>query len=118
VNIALVGLTRERACGGSKASATYTFSIFDRDKKTRAEIILTDGGFEIIEKMGNGAKVAARLALERLLAAGRDPSEEPIFLRIPYPHAEYFATCGSFHESLDRCDQFFATCCGMKPVKE
>lgn len=78
MNIAVAGLSRERSFGGSKASATYTFSIFDGVAKTRAEVILADGGFEIIEQRGKDAEVAAKLALERLLlercAHSRDQS--------------------------------------------
>jgi len=100
VNIAVAGLTRERAYKGSKGSATYTFSIFDRAVKTRAEVILTDGGFEIIERRGKAAEAAAKLALEQLLLEGCDPFKTPIFLRISYSRAEYFSKFGYFHQSL------------------
>jgi hypothetical protein len=64
--------------------------------KTRAEVILTDGGFEIIERRGKDAKAAARMALDRFLATGSNPFETPIFLRIPYRHAEHFSNYGNF----------------------
>jgi hypothetical protein len=100
VNIAVAGLSREWSFGGSKASATYTFSIFDGVVKTRAEVILADGGFEIIEQRGKDAEAAAKLALERLLLERCAHLERPIFIRISYPHAEYFSKYGYFHQSF------------------
>ena len=98
--IALVGLDREKALVRHKSSATYTFSITNGAVKARAEVILVDGGSEVIEGKGKNPKRAARLALERLLANGKDPFETPIFLRIPYLHARYFSKYGDFHESF------------------
>jgi|SRR5271166_5684134 len=51
-DIALVSLSRERAYANYKASATYTFTVSNGRVKTYAEVILTDGSFEIIEKKG------------------------------------------------------------------
>lgn len=99
VDIQFAHLNRERKCRGSKGSTTFTFDILN-GSSTRAEVIFTDGGVEIIEQCGQDAKKAARLALERLLAAGRNPFRFPVFLRVSYQHAEYFAKHGNFHESL------------------
>ena len=102
MSAAFVSLTRERAYGQSKASATYTFAIFDRAAKTHAEVILANGGFEIIELRGKDPKVAARLALETTSRCGMWSFVAPIFLRIRYPHAEYFSRHGKFHDSFHR----------------
>jgi hypothetical protein len=95
-DIALVSLNRERAYAKFKAFATYTFAISDGPVKTHAEVILEDGGVEIIEQKGKDAREAARLALERLLVTGRDPFEAPILLQIPYQQAEFFSKYSSF----------------------
>jgi hypothetical protein len=94
--IALVSRNRERAYAKYKASATYTFAISDGPVRTHAEVILTDGGQEVIEQKGKDAKAAARLALERLLVTGCDPFEGPIFLQIPYRQAEFFSKFSKF----------------------
>ncbi len=94
--IALVSRSRERAFANYKASATYTFAISDGPVKTHAEVVMTDGGSEVIQQKGKDAKEAARLALERLLVTGFDPFEAPIFLQIPYQQAEFFAKYSSF----------------------
>ena len=98
--IALVATNREGAWPGYQASATYTFVITDGFLKARAEVILSDGCLEIIEQGGKNSKAAAKLALEHLLVAGCDPFQTPIFLRVPYRHAEYFSKNGSFRNGL------------------
>jgi len=95
VDIAFVSLTRERAHGEFKASATYTFSIVDGVAKTRAEVILTDGAYEVIEQRGKNPRQAAELAL-RSLTAGCNPFTTPIFLRVPYRDAKHFLAHGDF----------------------
>lgn len=94
--IALLGWNRERAYAKYPAAATYTFAVSDGPVKTHAEVILADGGSEIIEGHGKDARAAARLALERLLVTGCDPFEGPIFLQVPYQQAEYFSRFGNF----------------------
>lgn len=100
LEIACVRVNRERVCGQSKASATYTFLISDGPAKTRAEVVLVDGGFEMIQRSGIDAKTAARTALEQFLVSVRNPLETPVFLRIPFGHAAYFVKHGNFHKSL------------------
>jgi hypothetical protein len=94
LGISFVGVTRERPCEGFRASATFTFRIFKGSVKTLAEVILADGGLEIIEQRGKDAKAAARIALDRTLANGRDPFKTLVFLRIPYRHAAFFSKYG------------------------
>ena len=97
LNIELVCSNRERALRGCpEASATFTFTISDGPFKARAEVMLTNDGVEIIERAGKKAKVAARLALERLLVEGCDPFRTPVFLRVPYRQAELFSEYGNF----------------------
>ena len=94
--IALVGWNRERAYAKYPAAATYTFAVSNGPVKTHAEVILTEGGLEIIERKGKDARAAARLALERLLTTGCNPFEGPILLQVPYRQAEYFSKFGNF----------------------
>jgi hypothetical protein len=105
-DIALVSRSRERAFAKYKASATYTFAISDGPVKTHAEVVLTDGGSEVIEQKGKDAREAARLALERLLVTGCDPFEAPIFLQIPYQQAEFFSKYSSFLQKFPCCSNF------------
>jgi hypothetical protein len=104
VNITLVSVTRENAVRGPQASATYIFCIDERFSKTRAEVMLINGGFAVIDKRGKDSKQAARLALERALeraiVSGCNPFQSPIFLRVPYRHAEYFSRFGEFHKTF------------------
>jgi hypothetical protein len=93
-------MSRERECGRSKASVTYTFKISEGADKTCAEVMLTDGGFEVIEEGGQDPKAAAVSALERILSTGYDPLKTLPFLRIPYSHAKYFSRYGKFHQSF------------------
>ncbi len=95
-DINLVNVDRELAEGHYKASVVYTFTISNGLVNTHGDVVLTDGGVEIIEQRGKDPKTAARIALERLLRQGRDPFETQIFLRVPYGHAEYFSKNGTY----------------------
>jgi len=79
-----------------KASVIYTFTISNGLANTHGDVVLTDGGVEIIEQRGKDPKTAARIALERLLKRGRDPFKTQIFLNVPYGHAEYFSKNGNY----------------------
>ena len=79
-----------------KASVIYRFEILQSSKRARAEVVLSHGGIEIIEHGGKDPKSAASIALHRLLKAGRDPFEAPIFLQIPYGHAAHFSRYGNY----------------------
>lgn len=81
---------------GPKASVIYRFEILDGPRRTRADVALTSGGIEIIERGGKDPKSAASIALHRLLKAGRDPFESPIVLQIPYGHAAHFSRYGNY----------------------
>lgn len=81
---------------GPKASVVYRFEILNGPRRTRAEVVLTHGGVEIIERGGKDPRSAASIALHRLLKAGRDPFESLIFLQIPYGHAAHFSKHGNF----------------------
>ena len=99
LNIELLCSNRERALRGCpEASATFTFTISDRSFKARAEVMLTNGDVEIIERAGKKAKAVARLALERLLVEGCDPFQTPIFLRVPHWQAELFSEYGNLDQ--------------------
>jgi len=80
-----------------KASVIFRFEIFNGLKKTRADVALSHGGLEIIEKGGKDPRSAARIALDRLLRSGRDPFESQIFLQVPYGHAAYFSKNGNYN---------------------
>jgi hypothetical protein len=81
---------------GPKTSAIYRFEILDGPKRTRADVVLTSGAVEIIERSGKDPRSAASIALHRLLRVGRDPFESPIFLQIPYGHAAHFSRYGNY----------------------
>jgi antitoxin component of RelBE/YafQ-DinJ toxin-antitoxin module len=91
-----VNVDRELADGHYKASVVYAFTISNGLVNTRGNVVLSEGGVEIIEQMGKDPKTAARIALERLLKQGRDPVETQIFLRVPYGHAEHFSKNGNY----------------------
>jgi hypothetical protein len=74
----------------------YTFTISNGLVNTHGDVVLSDGGVEIIEQRGKDPKTAARIALERLLKQGRDPFESQISLSVPYGHAEYFSKNGNY----------------------
>jgi hypothetical protein len=95
--IEFLGSDREQTEGKYKATVLYMFSVSDGVlPKTHAEVMLTDGGVDIIEQGGQDPKTAARIALQRLLRAGRNPYDSQIFLRVPHGHAEYFSKNGNF----------------------
>lgn len=81
---------------GPKAFVVCGFEILDGPRKTRADVILTYAGVEIIEQGGKDPKSAASIALQRLLRSGRDPFESRISLQIPYGHAAHFSRYGNF----------------------
>lgn len=81
---------------GSKTAVTYRFEILEGAKSSRADVVLTYSGMEIIERGGKDPKSAASIALHRLLRAGRDPFEFPILLQIPYGHAAHFSRYGNY----------------------
>jgi hypothetical protein len=87
---------REQDDGECKASVVYTFTISDGITTTRAEVMFTDEGLEIIEQRGKDPKTAARIALERVLKEGYEPFETPIVVQIPYGHAECFSRYGNY----------------------
>ena len=95
-SINLVKVDRALADGHYKASAVYTFAISNGLANTHGDVVLTEGGVEIIEQRGKDPKTAARIALERLLRQGRDPFETQISLSVPYGHAEYFSKNGNY----------------------
>jgi hypothetical protein len=97
--INLENVEEETSEGHYRASVIYRFAISSGSATTHADIVLTEAGIDIIEKKGKDPKTAARIALERLLKAGRDPFERRIFIRIPFGHAEHFARFGNY-ESL------------------
>jgi antitoxin component of RelBE/YafQ-DinJ toxin-antitoxin module len=82
-----------------KAKVVYTFTISNGFAKTRADVVLTEAGVNIIEQKGKNPQTAAKIVLERVLKQGRDPFETQILLTVPYGHAEYFARFGN-HETL------------------
>ncbi len=79
-----------------KASVVYTFTISNGLANTHGDVVLTDGGVEIIEQRGKDPKTAARIVLERFLKQGQDPFEAQILLRVPYGHADYFSKNGNY----------------------
>jgi len=95
-SINFVNMDRELPDGHYRASVVFTFTISNGLVNTHGDVVLTDGGMEIIEERGKDPKTAARIALERLLKQGRDPFETQIFLNVPYGHAEYFSKNGDY----------------------
>jgi len=95
-SINFVNMDRELSDGHYRASVVFTFTISNGLVNTHGDVLLTDGGMEIIEQRGKDPKTAARIALERLLKQGRDPFETQIFLNVPYGHAEYFSKNGDY----------------------
>jgi hypothetical protein len=72
-SIEFADVDRHLADGHYKASVVYTFTISNGLARTRGDVVLTDGGVEIIEQRGKDPKTAARIALERLLKLGARP---------------------------------------------
>jgi hypothetical protein len=94
-SINFVNMDRELS-DGHRASVVFTFMISNGLVNTHGDVVLTDGGMEIIEQRGKDPKTAARIALERLLKQRRDPFETQLFLNVPYGHAEYFSKNGDY----------------------
>jgi hypothetical protein len=69
-SINLVKVDRARADGHYKASAVYTFAISNGLANTHGDVVLTEGGVEIIEQRGKDPKTAARIALASQARAG------------------------------------------------
>ena len=65
---------------GPKAFIVYRFEFPDGPRKTRADVVLTYAGVEIIEQEGKDPKSVASIALQRLLRSGRDTFMSQIFL--------------------------------------
>ena len=95
-SINFVNMDRELSEGHYRPSVVFTFTISNGLVNTHGDVVLTDGGMEIIEQRGKDPKTPARIALERLLKQGRDPFETQIFLNVPYGHAEYFSKNGDY----------------------
>ncbi len=89
----------QREIVGSKASVIYKFRIASGLSTAYCDVLMTDGGIEVIENRGKDPETAARIALERLLRGGRDPFAGSILIKIPFGHAAHFAKYGNY-ESL------------------
>ena len=97
--IALAGVQRETVDGAYQPGIIYTFMIASGLSTAYCDVLLTNGGFEIIEQKGKDPETAARIALERLLSGGRDPFVGSIHIKIPFGHAAHFAKYANY-ESL------------------
>ena len=95
-SIDLMKVDRELAGGQYKASVVYSFTISNGVANTHGDVVLTEGGVEIIEQRGKDPKTAARIALERFLKQQQHPIATQILLRIPYGHADYFSKNGNY----------------------
>jgi hypothetical protein len=87
----------EQSARQNKAPVVYRFSVSHGSAKTHANVAISYGGTEVIEQGGKDPTTAAKIALHRLLKAGRDPFESQIHLQIPYGHAEYFSKYGNYN---------------------
>lgn len=87
---------REITEGQYKASVIFRFAISNGLSNTYGDVLMTDGGVDIIEQRGKDPGAAARIALERLLRNGRDPFQSVILLKIPFGHAAHFAKYGNY----------------------
>jgi hypothetical protein len=95
-DIKLVNVEKEEAERKHWATVVYKFRISNGSATTHGDVVLTEGGVNIIEKNGKDPQTAARIALERFLRQLREPFETEIVLRIPYGHAEYFSRYGNY----------------------
>jgi hypothetical protein len=95
-DIKLVNVEKEEAVRKHWATVAYKFSISNGSANTYGDVVLTEGGVNIIEKNGRDPQTAAKVALERFLRQLREPFETQIVLRIPYGHAEYFSRYGNY----------------------
>jgi hypothetical protein len=97
--IDLASVQRAIVDGAYKASIIYTFRIASGLSTAYCDVLMTDGGAEVIEQRGKDPETAARIVLDRLLRSGRDPYAGSILIKIPYGHAAHFAKHGNY-ESL------------------
>jgi hypothetical protein len=97
--IAQAVVQREIAEGAGQPRIIYKFRIASGLSTAYCRVLLSDGGFEVIEQNGKDPETAARIALERLLRGGREPFVGSIHLKIPFGHAAHFARYGNY-ESL------------------
>jgi hypothetical protein len=95
-NINFVNVEREAANGPHRAYVVYKFTISNGVDETHGDVVLTEGGIDVIEQKGRDPQTAAKIALERLLKRGRDPFETQILLSVPFGHAEYFSRNGNY----------------------
>jgi hypothetical protein len=95
-DITLINSEKEEMERKHWATLVYKFSISNGSANTYGDVVLTEGGVDIIEKNGRDPQTAAKIALERFLMQRREPFETPIVLRIPYGHAEYFSRFGNY----------------------
>lgn len=95
-DVDFLGVEREIAEGQFHASVIYRFAISNGLSNTHADVLMTDGAVDVIERKGKDPGAAARIALERLLRNGRDPFQRVILLKIPFGHAAHFATYGNY----------------------
>lgn len=94
--IKLLNVETEEEVRKHWAAVMYRFTISDESTHANGDVVLTQGGVDIIEKNGKDPQTAARVALERLLRSGRNPFETQILLKVPFGHAEYFSRHGNF----------------------
>jgi hypothetical protein len=95
-DIKLVNVEKEETERKQWATVVYKFRISNGSANTHGDVVLTEGGVNIIEKNGRDPQTAAKIALERFLRQLREPFETQIVLRIPYGHAEYFSRYGNY----------------------
>lgn len=95
-DIKLVNVEKEEMERKHWATVVYKFRISNGSANIHGDVVLTEGGVNIIEKNGRDPQTAARIALERLLSRGRNPFETQILLKIPFGHAEYFSRFGNY----------------------
>jgi hypothetical protein len=95
-SINLVNVEKEAPNGPHRAYVMYRFAISNGSANAFGDVLLPEGGVDVIEQKGKDPKTAAKIALERLLKSGRDPFETPILLSVPFGHAEYFSRNGNY----------------------
>jgi hypothetical protein len=95
-SINLVNVVKEAANGPHRAYVVYRFAISNGSANTIGDVLLPEGGVNVIEQKGKDPQTAAKIALERLLKRGRDPFETQIVLSVPFGHAEYFSRNGNY----------------------
>ena len=61
-SINFVNMDRELPDGHYRANVVFTFTISNGLVNTHDDVVLTDGGMEIIEQRGKDPKTAARIA--------------------------------------------------------